>query len=302
MAKGDTLLDRADIAKAMYVGAKEVFTETLKKNRREEWKECVQITKSEHKEEDYETVGNLKPAAEKVEGDPVVYGDIEDAYTTTLTNKTWANGLQVTMEAEEDETWGIVPKAKTEELARTILSLRERNVAAAWDGVTTEIGADGKAQAANDHPLLHGGGAVNDNLVAGVFGYATYEEAIKLFNNWKNHAGEKFDTMPTAMLANADRQTEILAMLQSEKLAYELSNTKNTIKKLKPIFNRYINAVRVHIIDESIKSVILQRRKGLTTEYDYDKRLTFNWFFNIHERYICGVINPGFGFVTITGV
>lgn len=300
-AKGDTLLERSDIAKAMYIGTKEVFKKALKKNRKEEWKECVSIKKSDKMEETYETIGNLKPAAEKEEGASVVYGDIIEGNTVTLKNKTWANGLKVTMEAEEDEKWGIVDAGKTEELARTMLQLREKNVATEWDSVVVTVGGDGVAAASHVHPLINNAVLFNDNLIEKVFDTTSYKEACNLFNHWYNHQGEKFDTMPDRMLAHADRQTEILAMLQSTELAFELSNTKNTIKKLMPIFNRYIDELMVHIIDGSIDSVIFQRRKGLVTEYDYDKRDTFNWFFNVHERYITGVINPGFGFVTIKG-
>jgi hypothetical protein len=93
-------------------------------------------------------------------------------------------------------------------------------------------------------------------------------------------------------------------MLQSALKPFETSitNTKNTIPQLKPIFSSYLNTNKVHIIDESIDSAIMQKRKGITSEYDYDNRDTFNWYFNIHERYKAAMINPGFGFVTITGV
>jgi len=300
-AKGDTLTDRADIAKAMYVGTKEVFKKTLKKNRSEEWKNYCSMKTSDKMEETYDTIGNLKPATEKVEGAPVVYGDIVEGTTTTITNKTYANGLAVTMEAQEDEQYGMIPVAKTEELARTMLQLRERNVAAAWDGTNVNVGADGVAHAHAAHPLLNSV-ETNNNLVAAVFDLTSYKAAANLFNGWKNHAGEKFDTLPTMLLAHRDRQTEVLAMLESTLVAFENSNTKNTIPKLKPVFSRYIAALPVYLIDEMIDSVIFQRRKALTTEYDYDKRDTFNWYFNVHERYRVGVINPGYGFVRINGV
>lgn len=300
-AKGDTLMERSDVAKAMYVGVNEVFMKALKKNRTEEWKSCVAIKTSKSMEETYETIGNLKAASEKVESAPIVYGDIVEGNTVTLKNKTWANGYSVTMEAEEDEKWGIVPVAKTEELARTILQLRERNVAAQWDGVLTDIGGDGVAHASHLHPLINNVALFNDNLVVAVFDSTSYEAGCKLFNHQMNHQGEKFDTLPTQLLAHRDRQTQVLALLQSALVAFENSNTKNTIPQLRPTFNRYIDELMVHLIDESIDSIVLQRRKGLHTEYDYDKRSTFNWFYNIHERYITGCINNGFGFITIKG-
>ena len=91
-------------------------------------------------------------------------------------------------------------------------------------------------------------------------------------------------------------------MLQSALHPFEESNTKNTIPQLRTIFSSYINANKVHILDESIDSAIMQKRKGLTSGYDYDERETFNFYFNVHERYKAAMINPGFGFVTITGV
>lgn len=291
---------RADLSRAMYLNTKEVFKKTLKKNRKEEWKECVTLKESDKMEENYDSVGNLKPAEEKLEGQPITYGKIEEAYVTTIKNRTWSNGFMVSMEAKEDEKWDVVDVAKTEELARTILQLRERNVAAVWNSVTTRVGADGVALAAANHPLKNST-AVNNNLISGAFNLANYQDGVNRFNEWKNHAGDLFDTMATHILAHSNRQTEIYAMLQSANVPFEQSNTKNTIEKLTPIFNRYINKLMVHLIDKSIDSVVMQRRKGIITEYDYDKRSTFNWFFNVHERYEVGAINPGFGFLTITG-
>lgn len=296
-----TLTTRSDIARAMYVGTKEVFMENLKKQPEQEWKSVVALKKSDKMEETYDSVGNLKPAHVKDEGNPVIYGDIKEAYKTTVKNETIANGFAVTMEAQEDEQWGIVPEVKVNELARTIISKKEQAVAAVWDGVTTNIGADGKAYASVDHPLVNTVEAVNNNLVDEAFNLASYQEGVNRFNHWYNHYGDKFFTKPSAMLAHRDRQTQIFAMLQSSLVPFEQSNTKNTIPQLKAIFNSYISGLQVHILDESIDSAILQERKSVTAAYDYDKRETFNFYFNVHERYKAAMINPGFGFVTITG-
>lgn len=295
-----TQMTRADIARAMYVGTKEVFMDNLKKQPQEEWKAYATVKTSDKMEETYDSVGNLKPADVKAEGDPVQYGKIEEAYKTTVKNDTIANGFAVTMEAKEDEQWGIVPEVKVNELVRTMISKRETSVAAVWDGVTTDVGADGVAHASAAHPLLNSV-ETNDNLVESVFDIDAYESGVKKFNHWLNHYGDKFFTRPSALLAHRDRQTYIFAMLQSALHPFEESNTKNTIPQLRTIFSSYIAELPVHIIDESIDSVIMQKRKELKAEYDYDKRDTFNWYFNVHERYKAAVINPGFGFVTITG-
>ena len=297
-----TLTTRADIARAMYIGTKEVFMENLKKQPEQQWKSYATVKNSDKMEETYDSVGNLKPAEIKAEGAALVYGDIKEAYKTTVKNETVANGFSVTMEAQEDEQWGLVPEIKVNELVRTMISKKELAVAKVWDDVTTATGADGVAYANDKHPNLNNPATFNDNLVKGVFGLDTYQEAVKRFNHWRNHYGDKFFTTPSAILAHRDRQTEIFAMLQSTLLPFENTNTKNTIPQLKTIFSSYIGALQVHILDESIDTAILQKRKGMKDEYDYDKRDTFNFYYNVHERYKAAMINPGFGFVTITGV
>lgn len=292
--------------KAMYVEYKEVFKKNLKKQPVEEWKSYMTIKDSKKMEEEYATVGNLKPAHDKEEGAPIQYGEITDGHITTVKNKTVANGLKVSMEAKEDEQWGLVDAYKVEELTRTMITKREVDCAAIWDNVTTAVGADGVAFASNSHPLLNNGALVNDNLKTGALsndstGFTNWDGAIQMFNDWKNHYGDKFYTKPSAALMNISRQTSVLALLNSNLKPFESSNTKNTIPQLKLIFSSYIKLLPVHFIDETIDSAIFQRRKGITTGYTYDEKDTLDFFFNVHERYKAAMINPGFGFVTLTG-
>ena len=298
----NTLTTRSDIARAMYIGTKEVFMDNLKKQPTEQWKAYATIKDSDKMEEVYDSVGNLKPAEIKAEGDSVLYGDIKQGHKTTVKNETVANGFSVTMEAQEDEKWGLVPKTKVSELVRTMISKREGAVATVWDNVTTSVSADSKPYASAGHPLLNSA-KTNNNIVPKVFDIEGYKEGVKRFNHWYNHYGDKFFTTPSAMLAHRDQQTYIFAMLQSSLLPFEssITNTKNTIPQLKTIFSSYINELQVHIIDESIDSAIFQRRKGLKDGYHYDEKETFNFYYNVHERYKAAMINPGFGFVTITG-
>jgi hypothetical protein len=290
---------RADIAKAMFIETKEVFKKNLKKYTKAEWKVFMTMKDSKKSQETYDTVGNLKPAENKPEGDPINYGKITDGYTTTVINKTWANGFKVSMEAKEDDKWGLVDMTKTSELARTMMSLRERNSADVWDNVLTDVGADGVAHASNSHPLLNTDAAVNDNLALGAFSFANYDTVVRMFNDWKNQYGEKFETKPDSVLLNIKNQTEAIALLSSNLKPFENTNTKNTIPQLTLKFASYISEILYHFIDSTIDSAIMQKRKGMSPEYDYDKRSTFNFYFNVHERYQTGMINPGFGFISL---
>lgn len=298
---------KADIAKAMYIGSKEIFKKNLEARTEQEWKAYMTVKTSDSSEEKYETVGNLKPAKEKLEGAPIEYGKITDGRTTTIVNKTWANGFEVSMESKEDDKWKLIADAKSSELVRTIIDLKEENCAEVWNNVATNISADGKAYASDDHPLLNTAGAVNVNIGTGVIdnsagGFATWDNMVKMFRDVKNHYGKKFMTKPTSALMNVSRQTTVMALLQSQLKPFEASNTKNTIPVLKLIFGSFLDDLMVHFLDETIDSAVIQVRKGIVTDYDYDARSTFNFYFNIHERYNCGMINEGYGFITCTGV
>ena len=291
---------REDLARAMYVGTKEVFKKNIKALPEQEWKSACTIKTSDKAQETYDTIGNLKPAHEKEEEGSVEYGKLEQAYRTTIINKTWANGIKFTMEVKEDEQWNVIPEAKVSELARTMMQLRERKVAEVWDNTQVSTGGDGVAYAAVNHPLLHSA-SVNSNLKTGVLDFTNYDICVKAFNAWKSHWGEVFDTKADTILLHRNYQTYFQALMASNLKPFESSNTKNTIPQLKPVFNRYIAELPVYFIDSTIDSAVFQKRKGLTTEYDYDKRFTFNFYFNVHERYETGMINPGYGFVKLTG-
>lgn len=290
---------RSDIAKAMYIETKEIFTKNLKKYTKAEWKAFMTMKSSTKMEETYDTVGNLKPAERKLEGEPILYGKITDGHTTTVKNETYANGFQVSMEAKEDDKWGLVDKTKTSELARTMMSLRENKSADIWNNVLTSVGADGVAFASTAHPLLNNPAKTNDNLQTGVLNFTNYDTAVSAFGDWLNHYGEKFETKADKLLLNIKNQTMVMALLSSNLKPFENSNTKNTIPQLTLVFGSYLSSILFHFIDSTVDTAIMQKRKGLNTEYDYDKRSTFNFYFNTHERYKTAMINPGFGFRTL---
>lgn len=290
---------RADISRAMEATAKEVFMKTLEKTK-PQYQDIITKVSSDKKIETYDSVGNLKSAEIKKEGAAIKYGEIGQAYETKLENNTITNGFSVTWEAVQDDKWGVIVKAKSEELARTMLAFKEKACAKVWTDSLTATGADGVPYASHAHPLLNGTGT-NDNLVEGEFNTDNYIKATKLFNHWKNHAGDHFDTTPTTIIAHRDRQVQLSAMFESQLRAFENSNTKNTIPPLKMVFNTYIDENAVFLVDDSIKSAILQERSALQNSAEWDNTGTLNWYYATFERYVTGMINPGFGFVAITG-
>lgn len=294
-------MNRNDIARAMFVGQNKYFFEIMNAPRREEYKLISTPENSTKKAETYDTIGNLQAAQVKNEEAEIQYGKVTEAYQTTLTNKTVANGFFVSMEAEEDDQYGIVDKVRTKELARTMQVLREKEVAAVYNNYLTTVGADGKTMCADDHPLL-GTAGVNDNKsTLTTPSPDNFIAVANMFNSIKNHAGDPMDTEATAGLFHRNYTALVTAILQSSNKALEQSNTKNTVPSLRAIFNRYINQLPWFFLDEQIESVVFQRRKALTTNYHLDKQKTLNMYYNAVERYVAGFINPGFGIVGVVG-
>lgn len=288
-----------DIAKALLADAREVFMKNLDELT-PQWKDLVVVKQSDQAEEIFRTVGNLQPAVVKKESKPITYGIMEDGFETKIKPETISNGVSFSWESVADEKIGLVDKSKTSELARTMNAYKEKKCAELWNNVIEDTGADGVSSANAKHPLLQSE-EVNNNLVSKEFNLESYNEALKLFNNWKNHYGDKFDTTPDKMIAHRDRQTQIFEMYQSVLIPYKNENTKNVITKLSVVFNTYIDQKMVHILDTSIDTAVLTQRETMKTSMEFDSNGTLDYRFAAYERYGTGIINPGFGFVTIKG-
>lgn len=282
-------------------GQAKIFKENLKPAKKEQWRSCSSVTQSKKAQETYDSVGNLKKAQKKDEEQPIQYGKLEQAYQTTVVNDTYANGYWFSMEVEEDDLYAVVDEGQQKELPRTMQSIREENIAEQWDNVFTDTGADGVAYASGSHPLKNSG-LLNDNLAAN--SPPTPDVLIAAsnkFNHIYRHNGELFDTDATAILHHKDKMSLWQSILASNLKALEMTNTKNTVPQLRLIWNKYINSLYYHLIDEDIESVIMQIRRGFKYNYTVDKQDTLNTYFNVTERRKAAHINPGFGHVSSKG-
>lgn len=291
---------RSDRARYLSDKITELFTEFLKKPRKEEWKEYMTVKKSTKDEEKYDSIGTISAAEEKAEGGDFHYEQVKQMYQTTVINKTYDRGFYDTMEAVEDDPEKVISKINMGGLMRAMIVKREKNCAAVVDGVFTATGADGVAYAANNHPLDTTKTAlVNNNLMSA--GAITPDNVIagcNMFNSIYDYAGNMFDTEATAILAHKNRAATVNAVLQSNLKALESSNTTNTVPMLKAKFGKYINQWYWHLIDENLDSFIFQSRRGLQELSERDRIKNGNYYWNMNERYRAAQINPGFGHVS----
>lgn len=291
---------KSDIANFLLLGIKEVWKRNLQTQKKIEYTNYCTTKTSDKDKEYYDTVGNISPAQVISESNPFPYNKIKQAYRVTVQNEKVGNGFQVSLEATQDDLYGVISDANAEGLRRTMITKKEQAVAAIWDGVFTNTGGDAVASAYASHPLVNSA-LYNDNLATGGLSPDNVIAANNKFNHIKDQAGALMDTEGTKLFAHKDKMAVVMAILESALKAQELSNTKNTVPMLKPVFSRYTNANYWHIIDETIDSVILQQRMGLKADMEQDKINTKDYFFSVYERYKAAIINPGYGHVSSAG-
>lgn len=290
-----------DVSRLLILGIKEVMKKLLQTQRTTYYDKISTKKTSNKLAEYYETIGNISPAQIVPEGGEIPYNTIKQGYRTTLTNVKVVNGFSVSIETGDDDLYNAISDAKVGGLMRTMIAKKERMVADVWNNATTTLGADGVALAATNHPLINSA-SVNNNYTTGAITPDNVITASNLFNDILDQAGELFDTEATQIIAHNNQMARIMAVLESSLKAYELSNTKNTVPALKPVFSKYLDKTKWHLRDETIDSVVLQERKGIESNTERDTVNNYRWLVNLVERYTAGCINNSYGFVTSSGV
>lgn len=292
---------RSDRARYLSDKITELFTECLTQPVNYDFVKWTTEKQSKKDEEIYDSIGCFPAAQKKDEGSPFHYNTIPQMYQTTVINETYDQGFPATMEEIQDDVEKVISKINMPGLKRSLDIRKEMEAAAVVNAVFTATGADGVAYAADNHPLdTSKTASVNDNLMtAGAITPNNVIAGCNMFNSIKDYAGNLFlGTAATTFLAHPNHEATFNAIQQSTLKSDELSNTKNTVPKLRGAFGRFLHAYNWHLLDDSIPSFIFQKRSGLVSLDDQDKITNGNWYWNMHERYRMAQINPGFGVVS----
>lgn len=289
-----------DISRMILAGQKEIFL----KNYDQFPIEYTMFTTPKtamKKTETYDSMGNLKSAEEKPEGDAITYGKVEQAYQTSITNKTWANGFQHTLEAIKYDLYGVVNSAKAKELSRTMRELEETNAIRPWNEAFDTALADGVALCSNSKPLFNIAGIFNDTLITGALTPDNIKAAVQQFTLFKNHQNGQMKSVPNQIFTHAYNMITVEEILASQKKAYEFSNTENKLPMLKGVYSHYItNRSAWFIEDTTYEHVLMQWFMKTDFDFDEDKRSTKNVYLNAVAIYQSGAL-PNIGIVGSSG-
>jgi len=288
-----------DIARMLDVDITDVFTENFEAYPIEWPSFCTEKTATKLTMR-YDSMGNIDVAAIKTESDTIQYRKITQAYQTTVTMKTIANGISFSMEAKEFDQYAVTSESQSKELARTMREFQENRVIRWLDNVTTAAYAlaDGATWATNSR-VCKNSASTNDT-------YATasslktpenHKTMVKMFADFKNHAGGKMYSYPTDGISHRYNMSDIQEVYQSEKKANEFSNTKNVLESINWHYSTYMSDTNAWCMyDRRYPSICFVRYSGIQKNSFEDVKDTLDFFYNVHEIYETCVL-PNIGFV-----
>jgi len=298
----------SDISALIYMGIDEIFNAAAKMPRKQYWKNIVRVKPNKKKYGWYDTVGDLGAAEQHVEGAPINFDKIEYNNRTTIETIIYDKGVQGTLESMEFDLENVVKKQFGTPLVRVMAIKKERIVAAVYNGVFTATGADGVYQASASHPLKNSA-SLNSNLLTGELSTETFATAKNMFNHIYDQAGEFFDTEPTHLLIHPDKMFLALQLLNSNLMAFELSNNKNVLQDVFPIkilTNKFLTISTLNVspwflLDKALDAgCVLQTKGGLVLKTFWDLN-TLAYKGIAYEMYGAGMTAPGYGFVASAG-
>lgn len=300
----------SDIQRMTEAGVDLVFNRAAKMPRKKYYEPIVNVKNQEKKIGNYETMGDIGPAQVKPEADAIIFDKVAENYRTNIESETIVKGVEASLESLEYDLESVIESRFGTGLLRVMQTRKERHVADCYNDAFTTTGADGVAVIAADHPLQRSS-KVNNNLATGALTPENLIAAKNKFNAIYDQAGDFYDTEPTHLLIHPNKLYVALQIMQSQLMAFELSNTKNTVNNVMPtkiVTNKYIdynNDTDVSpwfLLDKTMTDAgcILQRKRGVALKTWWENN---NEVFRGRalEMYAAGFVSPGYGIVGSTG-
>lgn len=207
-----------------------------------------QLFKSENMRLSYESyphLGGFGLWEENTEGSTINEDTMVEGPTAYMYPKRYDKGYRISREMMKDDYYGVFVKGKGvngsahgmgEQLNKTI----ELSAMSVLEDGFSNVGYDGKALFANDHPIP-GKTVTSDNLVTGAMSPETIKEAITLLRRQLKDDGTKAVMTPTVLWYADENEwlaAEIMKATRGE--AYTGDNTPNVIPRMRLLCLPYL--------------------------------------------------------------
>jgi len=261
----------SDVSRAAILGVTDFFTNNFESYPKQYPEFVTQVT-STLETEKHDSMGNIGGVVLKPEGSAIGFKSIEQAYETQIQNKTYANGISFTKESMVYDKYKVTAEAKAKELMRTMVEFEETLAITPYNNAFTVNLADAVPMCSDSKPLKNAAGQFNDTLVTGALTPDNVKAGMIAFYRFKNHAGGPMRAWASKLMTHEVNMFTVEEILGSQNKAYELSNTKNTLPKLRPVYSRYLTSETAwFLIDDNFDHVILQFYQGERNKMDWEE-------------------------------
>lgn len=242
------MITSASFSKALYPGVSSWFGNDYN-DYQTEYTTLFETLKSKRAfEEDVGQVG-LGLARKKPEGQAIQYDDMKQSYITRYTHAVFALGFTITREMVEDDLYGVIGKAKAQNLARSMRHTKEivhMNILnRAFN--TSYTGGDGKALAVSDHPFWTGGTWSNVPSVPVDISEAALEQAVIDISKWVDERGLRIMVKPVSLHVPYELIFEVERILNTVGRVGTANNDLNALQRL----GMFKNVVYHHFLTDT---------------------------------------------------
>jgi hypothetical protein len=295
----------SDISRLLEAGITDVFTANFE-SFPIEYTGFTTAKKADKETMIYDSVGNIGAAAIKTEGDEITYRKIEQAYQTTVKMKTVTNGIRFSVEAKNYDLYKVLAESQAKELARTMREYEENRAIRWFDNASSSSYAlsDGQPLATNSRPLKNAPGTFNDTYAtaSALTDPENHKSMIKMFADFKNHAGGPMKAYPTKGLTHRYNMADIEEIYKSDKKANEFSNTKNVLPTIQWTYSTYCSDTNAWMMwDARYEHIIFVTYKDVYTNSGQDTEKTLDFWYNAVEMFETACL-PNIGIVFNDGV
>lgn len=243
MPTTSTTMTRANFAQLLTPIHKKIFFDSYNE-RPMVYKKIFKTEKMNAKSQTYPHLGAFGLWQENQEGNVFNQDRFDQGQTASFEARRFDKSYDITWELVQDDLYnvmkGIGKGGSAKGLGRSLRATEETDAASVLLNGFTNVGYDGKALFATDHPLINSTQTVS-NLIEGALSDESLKAALKLMRVQKDEAGIPIATRATQLVVCPDLEFAAKAIVRSILQSGTNNNDVNTIPDLDIVVWDYLD-------------------------------------------------------------
>lgn len=227
------------------------------------------------------------------EGNTINETEINEGPLATLEPERFDAGYEVTWELVRDDLYnvmkGLGKGGSAAGLAYGLNTRVEYESAKIINDGFTRIGYDGEALFSNSHPLADSH-LTGENLITGALTPENLKKGLTMMRTQVNPAGLKIMAAAKELMVGPELEFTAKEITESQRVAYEESNTKNVIQGLTPKVYDYLEGDAWILRDPRFDNIMLGWRDKPTFG-SHQLQKTMDWFYYGAARFVVDYVN-----------